>query len=70
MRVRRDREAWDEEMRARIETHRADAAGGWRTVEAPLADRRDRWPRLPRGARVVLLDCMTLLVSNAVLRGG
>jgi adenosylcobinamide kinase/adenosylcobinamide-phosphate guanylyltransferase len=62
-------EALDEEMRARIVAHRADRPAGWRTLEAPtligvpLATETE-------GARAVVLDCMTMLASNAMLRAG
>jgi len=61
-------EARDEEMDARITAHQAGRPQGWRTLEAPslvripLAD-------TARGARVVLIDCLTLLTSNAMLSG-
>lgn len=62
-------EALDDEMRTRIAAHQADRPEGWRTLEAPsligtaLADEAG-------GAKVVLLDCLTLLSSNAMLRAG
>lgn len=52
-------EAWDDEMRARIQRHQAERGVGWTTVEEPL----DVEPLLDRSA-VVLLDCLTLWVSN------
>lgn len=60
-------EAHDDEMAARIARHRADrAADGWATVEAPLDV-----PEALRGAAtpVVLLDCLSLWVSNLLLAG-
>lgn len=62
-------EAGDEEMRARIETHRADRPAGWRTVEAPRLASLDL-ATATADAQVVLLDCVTLLVSNAVIAAG
>ena len=62
-------EAFDDEMRARIAAHRAERPAGWRTVETPtrvaaqVAD-------ATAGALVVLLDCLTLLVSNVLLSAG
>lgn len=65
-------EALDAEMAARLRHHRAqrEAASGfrWRTVEEPLA----LVPRLLREARAerpVLVDCLTLWVSNLILGG-
>ncbi len=61
--------AWDAEMQARIARHRDERAGaGWRTVEAPLALvevlRREAVP-----GRVLLVDCLTLWLSNVMLGG-
>jgi adenosylcobinamide kinase/adenosylcobinamide-phosphate guanylyltransferase len=60
-------EAFDDEMRARIAAHRAERPAGWRTVEAP---RRVAEQIIPAGAAVVLVDCLTLLASNALLSAG
>ncbi|MSQ09440.1 MAG: bifunctional adenosylcobinamide kinase/adenosylcobinamide-phosphate guanylyltransferase [Dehalococcoidia bacterium] len=56
-------EPGDAEMQTRIAAHRAQRPAGWRTVEAPLqlADTLDRHAA---GVDVVLLDCVTLWVSN------
>lgn len=59
----------DEEMRARIAAHRAERADDFATVEAPLD--------LPGALRslaadppaVVVVDCLTLWLSNLLLRG-
>lgn len=56
-------EAYDDEMRARIDRHKAERGPAWRTVEAP----RDLVPALEEQAgvgTVVLVDCMTLWLSN------
>ncbi|NMG38459.1 bifunctional adenosylcobinamide kinase/adenosylcobinamide-phosphate guanylyltransferase [Chelativorans sp. ZYF759] len=58
-------EAWDEEMRARIAAHQARRGEGWRTINAPLqlADALDQIdPGVP-----VLIDCLTLWLSNHML---
>jgi adenosylcobinamide kinase/adenosylcobinamide-phosphate guanylyltransferase len=56
-------EAWDDEMAARIAQHRADRGEGWRTVEAP----HDLMPVLAAAAGVVLVDCLTLWLTNRML---
>jgi len=55
-------EPLDEEMRRRIEEHRRRRPAAWRTVEAPLSPARALRDSPP--SDVVLLDCLTLLVSN------
>lgn len=56
--------ATDAEMSARIDRHRAERPAGWRTIEAPLeAGAAVR----SAGSAVVLLDCLTLLIANAML---
>ena len=58
-------EAFDDEMRDRIDRHRAERGDGWRTLEAPLdlaiavrdLDAED----------VVVIDCLTLWLSNQML---
>jgi adenosyl cobinamide kinase/adenosyl cobinamide phosphate guanylyltransferase len=59
-------EARDEEMVSRIEKHRA-ARPMWTTLEAPR-DVARAVATAPR-TRVVLLDCVTLWVSNVLLAG-
>lgn len=58
-------EAWDDEMRARIDRHRADRGAGWETVEAPL----DLCAALAGAGQdqVVLVDCATLWLTNHLL---
>jgi len=59
-------EALDEEMKARIESHRRSRPAGWAVVEEPI-----RVPEAVRAvlgsARTVLLDCVTLWMSNLML---
>lgn len=61
-------EALDDEMAARIAAHRTDREGrGWRTIEAP----RGVGAALAaaRADEAVLLDCVTLWLSNVLLAG-
>ena len=58
--------AGDAEMAARIERHRKDRGDAWETLEEPLA--------LPEvlgqiGDRPVLVDCLTLWISNLMAAG-
>jgi adenosyl cobinamide kinase/adenosyl cobinamide phosphate guanylyltransferase len=50
----------DPEMAARIERHRADRPPQWETVEAPL----DVVAAVRGADGVILLDCVTLWISN------
>jgi adenosylcobinamide kinase/adenosylcobinamide-phosphate guanylyltransferase len=54
-------EALDDEMRARIARHQARRGPAWSTVEAP------RDPAGAFGPACVLVDCLTLFVSNLML---
>lgn len=58
----------DSEMAARIARHRLERPASWRTVEAPLELVR-AFDSIPAGA-FVILDCLTLWVSNALEAGG
>lgn len=62
-------QALDEEMRVRIAAHQAERPAGWRTLEAPSLLNL-HLPGLIAGARVVLVDCLTLLVNNAMMTVG
>jgi adenosylcobinamide kinase / adenosylcobinamide-phosphate guanylyltransferase len=59
--------AGDAEMAVRIERHRAARPGGWRTVETP---RGVSGAVAAAETEVILLDCVTLLASNAALAAG
>jgi adenosylcobinamide kinase/adenosylcobinamide-phosphate guanylyltransferase len=56
----------DGEMRSRVAAHRASRPGAWRTIEEPLqlADALDAHAR---PGDFVLIDCVTLWVSNLLL---
>jgi adenosylcobinamide kinase / adenosylcobinamide-phosphate guanylyltransferase len=60
-------EAWDEEMRGRIDEHQDTRGAGWTTVEAPM-DLATALSQVPPGA-TVLVDCATLWLSNHLLAG-
>ena len=55
--------AEDEEMQTRIAQHRARRGGGWATVEEPFA-LVDVLTREATRGRAVLVDCLTLWLSN------
>lgn len=59
-------EAGDEEMSQRIARHIADRDETWKTVEAPI-DLRAAIDSTCRGDVVVLVDCLTLWLSNILL---
>jgi len=56
-------EAGDEEMRQRIEEHRRTRPKSWNTLEA-TTHIGGQIPERIGQARVVVIDCITLLVSN------
>jgi adenosylcobinamide kinase/adenosylcobinamide-phosphate guanylyltransferase len=60
-------QAGDADMAARIARHRAERPSRWRTVEAPY----ELVPHLRAAADAdaVVVDCLTLWVSNLMLRG-
>ncbi|NNJ11817.1 bifunctional adenosylcobinamide kinase/adenosylcobinamide-phosphate guanylyltransferase [Chloroflexales bacterium ZM16-3] len=58
-------EAGDDEMRERIAHHQAQRPAAWPTVEAPLAPSA-ALGEIPVGG-AVLLDCLSLLVTNLLL---
>lgn len=59
---------FDEEMRARVQTHQARRAQHWSTREAPF-DAAVQVKEAGNATPVILLDCLTLYVSNHLLRG-
>ena len=61
--------AGDEEMAARIARHRADRGQGWETLEEPIEIARALTAQAKAG-RVVVVDCLTLWLSNLMLAGG
>ncbi|WP_108881671.1 bifunctional adenosylcobinamide kinase/adenosylcobinamide-phosphate guanylyltransferase [Anderseniella sp. Alg231-50] len=56
-------QAFDDEMKLRIATHRADRGEGWTTLEAAL-ELADAVTSAGSTCDVVLIDCLTLWLSN------
>lgn len=61
-------EALDAEMAARISRHQADRGDSWRTLEVPL-DLAGALAGSVRAGEVVLVDCLTLWLSNLMHAG-
>ncbi|MBR0698169.1 bifunctional adenosylcobinamide kinase/adenosylcobinamide-phosphate guanylyltransferase [Bradyrhizobium lablabi] len=59
----------DEEMRQRVDRHRDRRRGDWTTIEEPIA-LVDRLAELCRPDRAILVDCLTLWLSNLMLAEG
>ncbi len=60
-------EAMDDEMSARIARHRDERGPAWRTVEAPVD--LARAIAALKADEAALVDCLTLWVSNLLMRG-
>ena len=58
----------DEEMDARIARHQDERGAGWTTIEEPL-ELVSALPVHARAGRVVVVDCLTLWLSNLMLAG-
>ncbi len=58
--------AGDDEMQARIAQHRKQRGEGWITIEEPLA-LVDTLTRESTIGRVILVDCLTLWLSNLLM---
>lgn len=59
-------EAWDEEMKDRIARHRAERGDGWLVEEEPL-DLPGALRRCGEGGAPVLVDCLTLWLTNLMM---
>jgi adenosylcobinamide kinase/adenosylcobinamide-phosphate guanylyltransferase len=59
-------EAYDDEMHDRIARHQADRDHRWRTVDAPI-DLPATIRSLSAPAHILLVDCLTLWLSNLLL---
>jgi adenosylcobinamide kinase/adenosylcobinamide-phosphate guanylyltransferase len=56
-------EVRDDEMAARVEKHQADRGERWQSLEEPVA-LADKIPKAADGCSAVLIDCLTLWLSN------
>lgn len=61
-------QAFDEEMRERIARHQGERDGSWQTVDTPL-ELVSTLQDLKDSQRAVLVDCLTLWLSNLMLGG-
>ncbi len=59
-------QAFDEEMRARIAKHQADRGTAWVTHEL-THDLAGKLREIDQRGRVILVDCLTLWLSNVML---
>ena len=59
-------QAFDDEMRARIAKHRTDRGGNWVTHEVTEA-LPGKLQEIDAAGRVILVDCLTLWLSNLML---
>lgn len=59
-------QAYDDEMRERIARHRTDRGEGWTTHEVPL-DLTGQIQAIDAPGRVILIDCLTLWVTNLMM---
>ncbi|MBE7638146.1 bifunctional adenosylcobinamide kinase/adenosylcobinamide-phosphate guanylyltransferase [Sneathiella sp. P13V-1] len=57
---------FDEEMKNRVDKHKSDRGSGWITIEEPL-DISDVLKKEAAPDRVILLDCLTLWVTNLMM---
>lgn len=60
-------ESRDDEMALRIQRHQQDRPATWTTLEQPLGV-GDAIAAMTNAPAVILLDCLTLLVSNILLK--
>jgi len=61
-------EALDAEMRKRIKAHKKSRAKGWTTIEEPIRVAR-AIQTIPHGKNTIILDCLTLFISNLIHKG-
>lgn len=59
-------QAYDDEMRERIQHHQADRPADWGLIEEPLY-LADRLVQIDQANQLILVDCLTLWMSNLLL---
>jgi adenosylcobinamide kinase/adenosylcobinamide-phosphate guanylyltransferase len=62
-------EALDDEMAARVEKHRRSRPAEFRTIEEPV-DVVGALEKIDSNADLVIVDCLTLWISNLMMRRG
>lgn len=55
----------DDEMKERVERHRKERGAGWKTLEIPVHI-ADAITQNSRSAGLILIDCLTLWVTNLI----
>ncbi|MEM7464327.1 MAG: bifunctional adenosylcobinamide kinase/adenosylcobinamide-phosphate guanylyltransferase [Pseudomonadota bacterium] len=60
-------QAFDSEMKDRIERHRARRGDQWETVEAPI-ELPEMLKLQSTGEKAILVDCLTLWLSNLMIK--
>lgn len=59
-------QAWDDEMRVKIDAHKAARADRFTTIEEPLA-LMDSIRRYQNNSECLLIDCLTLWITNLMM---
>ncbi len=62
-------EAFDDEMKARIEKHKQQRPESWKTYEA-FKNLKDLVPNISGNSDTVILDCLTVMVNNLMFYSG
>lgn len=61
-------QALDDEMQDRIRIHRDNRPAAWQTVEAPFVLEKVLWRHGGKPNRLLLIDCLTMWLSNILLQ--
>lgn len=60
--------AFDKEMRQRIKLHCKNRPSHWKTIEEPKK-LSSLVKSFPKGTELIIIDCMTIFISNLLLEG-